>query len=180
MAYPVRPDSYSEINIFYTSTIYNKGAEVIRMMHTLLGADNFRKGMDLYFTRHDGQAVTCHDFACAMTDAFGIDLSRFKLWCSQSWTPRLQVSEHWNESSKEYELAISQSCLPTPGQEKKENFHIPVAFCLLDGERRELALDSNMLQLLEEKESFSFSGLAVRPVLSLLRGFSAPVVVEAW
>ncbi|MEN8198926.1 MAG: aminopeptidase N [Thermodesulfobacteriota bacterium] len=180
MAHSVRPDSYTEINNFYTSTVYNKGAEVIRMMHALLGADNFRKGMDLYFARHDGQAVTCDDFVAAMEDASGVDLDQFKLWYSQAGTPRIQVSEEWDGSSGEYRLHIEQSCPPTPGQEKKESFHIPLAFALLDEDGGELALDSNMLELRKEKETFTFSNLPARPTLSLLRNFSAPVRVEGW
>ncbi len=180
MAHPVRPDSYVEINNFYTVTVYNKGAEVIRMMHTLLGAQNFRKGIDLYFARHDGQAVTCDDFAAAMADASGMNLDQFKLWYSQSGTPLLQVEEMWDQEAEEYSLKIRQSCPATPGQESKEAFHIPVAFGLLDGKGKDISLGEDLLHLRQEEETFHFSGISERPVLSLLRGFSAPVKVEPW
>ncbi len=179
MAHPVRPDSYVEINNFYTVTVYNKGAEVIRMMHTLLGAENFRKGMDLYFKRHDGQAVTCDDFAAAMASASGVDLNQFKLWYSQSGTPELEVEEEWDENTKEYRLNITQSCLPTPGQENKQPFHIPLAFGLLDSTGKDMDTVQNMLELRAEEESYVFKDLPEKPVLSLLRGFSAPVKVKS-
>ncbi|MBU1417755.1 MAG: aminopeptidase N, partial [Proteobacteria bacterium] len=178
MAHPVRPDSYVEINNFYTVTVYNKGAEVIRMMHTLLGAEKFRKGMDLYFARHDGQAVTCDDFVAAMADASGVDLGQFKLWYSQSGTPLLQVQEDWNQKGGEYTLKIRQSCPPTPRQESKEPFHIPVAFGLLDSSGKDIPLSSNMLQLQKEEETFVFQGMKDRPVLSFLRGYTSPVKTE--
>ena len=116
MAHPVRPDSYVEINNFYTVTVYNKGAEVIRMMHTLMGAENFRKGIDLYFERHDGQAVTCDDFVAAMADASGLDLTQFSRWYSQAGTPVISVNEQWNESTKEYTLTLSQESSGSPFQ----------------------------------------------------------------
>lgn len=180
MAHPVRPDSYVEINNFYTVTIYNKGAEVIRMMHRLLGADKFRKGMDLYFERHDGQAVTCDDFVAAMTDASGIDLEQFKRWYSQAGTPVLEVEEEWNAEDHVYTLCLSQSCPSTPGQEKKQPFHIPIAFGLSDASGRDMKLQNNLLELREEKQTFSFPGIQEKPVLSLLRGFSAPVKIKSW
>jgi aminopeptidase N len=182
MAHPVRPDSYVEINNFYTVTVYNKGAEVIRMMHTLLGADNFRKGIDLYFERHDGQAVTCDDFVSAMAVASGVDLGQFKLWYSQSGTPELTVAEEWDESARQYKVTLSQACPATPGQEKKSKkaFHIPISIGLLDGSGADLAGQSHMLELTKDQESFTFSDLPEKPVLSLLRGFSAPVKVHSW
>ena len=180
MAHPVRPDSYVEINNFYTVTVYNKGAEVIRMMHTLLGVDNFRKGMDLYFQRHDGQAVTCDDFVAAMVDASGIDLEQFKRWYSQSGTPTLAVVEEWNEEKQEYLLTVSQSCPATPGQEQKQPFHIPVAFGLVDAGGKDMDTENTLLQLRKEKETFSFPDLPEKPTLSLLRGFSAPVKIKQW
>ncbi len=178
MAHPVRPDSYVEINNFYTVTVYCKGAEVIRMMHTLLGAQGFRRGMDLYFARHDGQAVTCDDFVAAMSDASGVDLEQFKLWYSQAGTPLLRVSESWDGEDGRYTLTVQQSCGPTPGQEVKQPFHLPVNIGLLDGRGNDMEGPETLLQLREEQQSFSFSGLAERPVLSFLRGFSAPVTVE--
>jgi aminopeptidase N len=182
MAHPVRPDSYAEINNFYTSTVYNKGAEVIRMMHTLLGAENFRKGMDLYFERHDGQAVTCDDFAAAMADASGVDLSQFKLWYSQSGTPQLNVAEEWDESTKEYRLKIAQTCPSTPGQKKedKQPFHMPLALALLDSSGKDMDNVEKLVELRKVEECFSFTNLPERPILSLLRGFSAPVKVTPW
>ncbi len=180
MAHPVRPDSYVQINNFYTATVYNKGAEVIRMMHTLLGVDNFRKGMDLYFQRHDGQAVTCDDFAAAMADASGIDLEQFKRWYSQSGTPTLAVEEEWNEEKHEYLLTVSQSCPATPGQEQKQPFHIPVAFGLVNSSGNDMGTENTLLQLRKEKETFSFLDLPEKPTLSLLRGFSAPVKIKQW
>lgn len=182
MAHPVRPDAYVEINNFYTVTVYNKGAEVIRMMHTLLGAARFRKGMDLYFERHDGQAVTCDDFVSAMAAASDVDLEQFKLWYSQSGTPELTVQEEWDEKNKTYRLTISQGCPSTPAQERatKRPFHIPVAFALLDATGAELDGHGKMLELREAEECFTFEDLAERPVLSLLRGFSAPVKVQPW
>ncbi|HID69638.1 MAG TPA: aminopeptidase N [Desulfobacterales bacterium] len=180
MAHPVRPDSYVEINNFYTVTVYNKGAEVIHMMHTLLGSENFRKGMDLYFERHDGQAVTCDDFVAAMASASGVDLDHFKLWYSQSGTPELEVEENWDENAKQYSLHITQSCPPTPGQAKKEPFHIPIAFGLLDSAGQDMDSGKSMLELHTERESFIFKDLPEKPVLSMLRGFSAPVKVKPW
>lgn len=180
MAHPVRPDSYVEINNFYTVTIYNKGAEVIRMMHRLLGVDNFRKGMDLYFERHDGQAVTCDDFVTAMADASGIDLEQFKRWYSQAGTPVLEVEEEWDAEEQVYTLNVSQSCPPTPGQETKLPFHIPIAFGLADASGRDMQVNSNLLELREEQQTFTFAGIQEKPVLSLLRGFSAPVKIKSW
>ncbi len=178
MAHPVRPDSYVEINNFYTVTVYNKGAEVIRMMHTLLGAPGFRRGMDLYFARHDGQAVTCDDFVAAMSDAAGVDLEQFKHWYSQAGTPVLRVSESWDGQHGKYTLTVQQSCASTPGQEVKQPFHLPMNIGLLDGRGNDMEVPETLLQLREEQQSFSFSGLAERPTLSFLRGFSAPVKVE--
>ena len=180
MAHSVRPDSYVEINNFYTVTIYNKGAEVIRMMHTLLGADNFRKGMDLYFQRHDGQAVTCDDFVAAMEDASGIGLKQFKRWYSQAGTPVIEVQETWNDSTSEYKLTLSQRCPLTPGQKKKEAFHIPIAFALLDSGGQDMKCATQLLELQKDTETFTFTELPEKPVLSLLRGFSAPVKTDPW
>lgn len=178
MAHPVRPDSYVEINNFYTVTVYNKGAEVIRMMHTLLGVQGFRRGMDLYFSRHDGQAVTCDDFVAAMSDAAGVDLEGFKRWYSQAGTPVLRVADFWDRKGGTYTLTVEQSCPSTPGQAEKHPFHIPLHIGLLDGQGKDMVAPGTLLQLREEKQSFTFSGIAERPVLSFLRNFSAPVHVE--
>ncbi len=185
MAHPVRPDSYIEINNFYTVTIYNKGAEVIRMMQTLLGRDGFRRGMDWYFQRHDGQAVTCDDFVAALADANGADLSQFKRWYHQAGTPELTVSDAYDPAARRYTLTVRQSCPPTPGQPRKEPFHIPLALGLLDAEGRDLPLrlegegapsgTTRVLELREAEHVFRFVDVPVRPVPSLLRGFSAPV-----
>ncbi len=182
MAHPVRPDSYVEINNFYTVTVYNKGAEVIRMIHTLLGIDNFRKGMDLYFQRHDGQAVTCDDFVAAMADASGVDLDQFKYWYSQSGTPALTVTEQWQEKDGKYRLTIRQSCPSTPSQSSfsKKAFHIPVRFGLLDSKGHDIDVGMTLLELKEKEQTFDFENLPEKPVLSLLRDFSAPVKVAPW
>ncbi|MGW8194257.1 MAG: aminopeptidase N [Desulforhopalus sp.] len=182
MAHPVRPDSYQEINNFYTTTVYNKGAEVIRMMHTLLGRRNFCKGMDLYFARHDGQAVTCDDFVAAMADGSGVDLQQFKNWYSQAGTPVLQVKSEWDEAHHEYKMLIRQSCPDTPGQVDKKPFHMPIAIGLLNSQGMDM-LDSGdsksvVLQFTEREQLFTFQGISERPVVSFLRDFSAPVRVE--
>ncbi len=190
MAHPVRPASYMEISNFYTVTVYEKGAEVVRMLHTLLGQKDFRAGSDLYFERHDGQAVTTDDFVQAMEEASGKDLSQFRRWYSQAGTPQLHITGAWDAESSRYTLTIQQSCEPTPGQEDKQPFHIPVAVSLL-GDAGKLALtlrdsapESNaeradntevVLNLTEAEQEFVFENLPERPVPSLLRGFSAPV-----
>ena len=189
MAHPVRPESYIEINNFYTATVYNKGAEVIRMMHRLLGADGFRKGMDLYFERHDGQAVTCDDFASAMEDASGVDLGQFRLWYSQAGTPQLKVSGHYDETAKSFELSVEQTVPDTPGQTNKKPMHIPFAVGLLDesGEDIPLKLEgensagdtTRVLDVTKEKQTFRFVDVPGKPVPSLLRDFSAPVRLKA-
>ena len=188
MAHPVRPDSFVEINNFYTVTIYEKGAEVVRMYYTLLGHDGFRKGMDLYFQRHDGQAVECDDFRAAMADSSGRDLKQFERWYSQSGTPRVKVATAYDALTKTYEITLSQSCSPTPGQSKKLPFHIPVAVGLLDAQGKDLVLslegqaDSSkttlILELTKASQSFRFTGVEQQPTPSLLRNFSAPVVLE--
>jgi aminopeptidase N len=185
MAHPVRPDSYAEINNFYTATVYNKGAEVIRMIHTLLGPKKFRAGMDLYFQRHDGQAVTCDDFVSAMQDASGVNLEQFKLWYSQSGTPVLKVSTTWDQATSRYHLTVRQSCQATPGQEEKMPFIIPLAIGLLNKNGRDILYDKGeeqggMLHLCREEETFTFSDIRERPVLSFLRDFSAPVKVDSF
>jgi aminopeptidase N len=185
MAHPVRPDAYMEISNFYTLTIYEKGSEVLRMIHTLLGPELFRKGSDLYFERHDGQAVTCDDFVKAMEDASGIDLTQFKRWYTQAGTPRLEVSEAYDEAAQTYSLTFRQSCPATPGQSEKLPFVIPVALGLLDAQGFEPPLrlqgesaaqgTSRVLSVTEAEQTFTFEAVAEKPLPSLLRGFSAPV-----
>jgi aminopeptidase N len=184
LAHPVRPDSYIEINNFYTLTVYEKGAEVVRMIHTLLGPDGFRKGSDLYFERHDGQAVTCDDFVSAMEDANGVDLSQFRHWYSQAGTPVISVRQHYDQSAQTLTLTLNQSCPPTPGQAVKEPLHIPVTVGLLnkDGSAAPCRLQGSetenaeiILHLTQEEQTFTFVGLTEKPALSILRGFSAPV-----
>ncbi len=185
MAHPVRPQSYIEINNFYTVTVYEKGAEVVRLYETLLGRDGFRRGMDLYFQRHDGQAVTVEDFRDAMADANGRDLSLMQRWYDQAGTPELHVRDTWDAARGHYTLHFRQSCPPTPGQPEKLPFLIPVRLGLLDGQGRALPLqlagepapagEERVLELTEAEQSFTFVGLAERPLPSLLRGFSAPV-----
>ena len=183
MAHPVRPESFIEISNFYTVTVYEKGAEVVRMVHGLLGAEDFRKGSDLYFERHDGQAVTCEDFVKAMEDASGRDLQQFRRWYSQAGTPVLTVSDEYDEQHKQYRLTIEQSCPATPGQKEKLPFHIPLRIGLLDGEGDDLVLNSAgdtelVLDVTEARETFIFDAIEERPLPSLLRGFSAPVRVK--
>jgi aminopeptidase N len=187
MAHPVRPESYMEITNFYTLTIYEKGSEVVGMIHTLLGPDLFRKGSDLYFERHDGQAVTTDDFVRAMEDASGRDLSQFRLWYEQSGTPELTVRDEFDDSAGIYRLTIKQSIPDTPGQADKKPQHIPFAIGLLGAEGESLPLKlaaddadaptDRVLELTDASHTFEFHGLSERPVPSLLRGFSAPVRV---
>ncbi|MBO9481057.1 aminopeptidase N [Salinisphaera sp. G21_0] len=183
MAHPVRPESFIEISNFYTVTVYEKGAEVVRMIHGILGPEDFRKGSDLYFERHDGQAVTCEDFVKAMEDASGRDLGQFRRWYSQAGTPVLKVSDEYDEENKQYRLTIEQSCPATPGQKEKLPFHIPVRIGLLDGEGEDLPLNNagdtdQVLDVKQEKETFTFDNIEERPLPSILRGFSAPVRVR--
>ncbi|WP_296002354.1 aminopeptidase N [Rugamonas sp.] len=187
MAHPVRPDSFVEINNFYTVTVYEKGAEVVRMYQTLVGRDGFRKGMDLYFERHDGQAVECDDFRAAMADANGRDLTQFERWYSQAGTPVVSAVTHYAAAARTFELVLSQSCPASAGQTAKLPFHIPVAVGLLDaaGQDMALALDGYqhgattlILELTEAEQRFVFTGVAEKPTPSLLRDFSAPVVLH--
>ncbi len=186
MSHPIRPDSYIEMNNFYTVTVYNKGAEVIRMMHTLLGVDGFRKGMDLYFERHDGQAVTCEDYICALESANNRDLKQFRNWYSQSGTPEVVVEEeHWDESTKSFNLTLSQSCPVTKEQPEKQPFLIPVKLTLMaeTGEELSVCYEGNkntefVVELTQEKQQFVFTGVDCPVKLSLLRDFSAPVKLE--
>jgi aminopeptidase N len=183
LAHPVRPETYIEINNFYTPTVYEKGAELVRMIETLLGADGFRAGMDLYFQRHDGQAATIEDFLQCFADASGRDLSQFKLWYSQAGTPELVTSLTWDKASKTAALRVDQVQPPTPGQPKKQPLHIPLRIALLgaNGQPIDLkletgeALPSGVLEVTKRSETFRFVDVPSRPVPSLLQGFSAPV-----
>jgi aminopeptidase N len=177
MAHPIRPESYLAIDNFYTITVYEKGSEVIRMYHTLLGAAGFRKGMDLYFSRHDGQAVTCDDFRAAMADANGKDLTQFERWYTQAGTPTVKAVGTYDAGKRSYTLQLSQSTPATPGQPSKLPFHIPVKIKLLDGAGGAL-LPERVLELTQESQAFVFTHIPSAPVLSLLRGFSAPVKVD--
>jgi aminopeptidase N len=182
MAHPVRPGSYQEINNFYTVTVYNKGAEVVRMLHHLLGADGFRRGTDLYFDRHDGQAVTTDDFVKALEDANDVDLSQFRLWYDQAGTPVVSVEEDYDPDKGRYALTLSQHTPETPGQKTKQPFHIPIDSALLDASGAAMPVwkdgaASGVLELREARRTFCFE-VGERPVPSLLRGFSAPVKLE--
>ena len=187
MAHPIRPASVGSIENFYTPTVYQKGAEVVRMIHTMLGEKDFRKGMDLYFDRHDGQAVTTEDFIKAMEDASGKDFSQFeKTWYNQAGTPTLDVKDDYNAETKEYRLTIKQSTPPTPGQPTKEPFHIPIRLGLLDSKGNDMTLqldnsqadlltNGDTLNLKEGETTFVFKNVPEKPIPSLLRNWSAPV-----
>jgi aminopeptidase N len=182
MAHPVRPDSYVEINNFYTATVYQKGAEVVRMMHTLVGRDGFARGMKLYFERHDGQAVTCDDFAQAIADAnpgseLASRLQPFKHWYAQAGTPRVTAQGRHDAESRRYTLTLAQHTPATPGQPDKQPFVIPVLTALYATDGRQLAPE-RLLVLEGASQSYAFEDVAEPPVLSLLRGFSAPVHLE--
>ena len=176
MAHPVRPDSYQEINNFYTATIYNKGAEVIRMQQILLGKAGFRRGMDLYFERHDGHAVTIDDFVAAMEDANGVDFSQFKRWYSQAGTPEVTVKSDFRDGC--LLLSCTQTCPPTPECQDKKPFHIPIRIALFDAHGNALPIENNLLELREKEQTFRFEGLPEKPIVSLLRDFSAPVIMQ--
>ena len=188
MAHPIRPDSYQEINNFYTATVYEKGAEVIRMLHTLLGHEGFRSGMDLYFSYHDGQAVTCDDFVDCMAEANGRDLGQFMRWYGQAGTPVVRAAGKWLASAGMYVLTLSQHLPATPGQSDKQPQVIPVRVGLIGPEGADLPLrfegeaqagaTERVLELTEAEQTWHFVGLEAEPVPSLLRGFSAPVVLE--
>ena len=185
LAHPVQPASYLAIDNFYTPTVYNKGAEVIRMMATIIGRTAFRRGMDLYFQRHDNHAVTIDDFVAAMADASGVDLSGFKLWYHQAGTPEISVSDTYDPASRRYSLTVTQRTPPTPGQPDKQPVVIPIAMGLLDGNGQELATQlegeadpipgTRVLLATKTESTFTFVDVASPPVPSLLRGFSAPV-----
>jgi len=182
LAHPVRPESYREINNFYTATVYEKGSEVVRMIRTILGADDFRKGMDLYFERHDGDAATIEDFLACFAEASGRDLKQFALWYSQAGTPSVSVSADWNETAKTFKVTLEQSLAPTPEQSRKALMHIPLAYGLILPDGAEFAGqpdaggDTNgLFELTKRKQTYTFSNVPGRPVLSINRGFSAPV-----
>ena len=183
MAHPVRPDQYLEISNFYTVTIYEKGAEVVRMMQTLVDREGFARGMKLYFERFDGQAVTCDDFAQAIADAnpdspLAAQLPQFKRWYSQAGTPHLRASGHHDRDARTYTLTFEQTCAPTPGQTDKQPFVIPVAMGLLGAEGQELPASARTHVLTQASETVVFEDVDTEPVPSILRGFSAPVVLD--
>lgn len=190
-AHPIKPSSYIEINNFYTATIYEKGAEVIRMIHTLLGPEGFRKGMDRYFELYDGQAVTTEDFVNAMSVANdNYDLTQFKNWYHQAGTPVLDFHFKYDENTKDFTIRVDQSCPPTPGQGHKKPFHMPLGLGLLGKDGKELPLNlkesahqpqikDGILHLRHETEEFVFQGVETNPTPSLNRGFSAPVKIYA-
>ena len=188
LAHPVRPDNYIRIDNFYTPTVYNKGAELVRMIHTLLGRDGFRRGMDLYIRRHDNQAVTIEDFVAAMQDASGVDLGQFMRWYEQAGRPEITIEDRWDEATKSYELSIAQKVPPTPGQTEKLPMLIPIAMGLLGPDGAELPTrleeeaesrdGTRVITLAEARESFRFVEVPAPPVPSLLRGFSAPVKLK--
>ena len=182
LAHPVRPETYREINNFYTATVYEKGSEVVRMIHTILGPDDFRKGMDLYFERHDGDAATIEDFLACFAEASGRDLKQFSLWYSQAGTPSVSVSSEWNEARRTYKVTLEQSVAPTPGQSRKALMHLPLAYGLIlpdgaefDGQPTGGEARGGVFHLTKRKQTFSFTDVPGRPVLSINRGFSAPV-----
>jgi aminopeptidase N len=182
LAHPVRPEIYHEINNFYTSTVYDKGAEVVRMIRTLLGPETFRKGMDLYFTRHDGEAATVEQFVQCFADVSHRGMTQFMRWYSQAGTPDVKVAPHYDSRARTYRLDINQTVPPTPGQSNKEPMLIPLAlgFVGKDGSDLPMVLDGKplprgVIELTQPNQSFLFTGLAERPVPSLNRGFSAPI-----
>ena len=182
LAHPVRPDSYLEVNNLYTATVYNKGAELIRMFRLILKKDGFRQGMDCYFDRFDGQAVTCDDFADALSEGSQIDLTPFKAWYSQSGTPRVRVREHYDQDTQSYTLHLSQVTLPTPDQAEKKPLPIPLLMALFKPSGEPYLLENaqpeSLIVLDQPLMDIVFKGLPEKPVLSILRGFSAPVLIE--
>lgn len=185
MAHPVRPDHYIEINNFYTVTVYNKGAEVVRMIRNLVDAEGFRKGTDLYFARHDGQAVTTDDFVRAMEEANGMDLTQFKRWYDQAGTPEITLIEEYDAANNTFQLTLQQYTPATPGQDVKQPFHIPLRVGLLDSLGNDMPLQLTAdaaesvttltLSLTEAEQVFTFHVVPEKPLVSIGRGFSAPV-----
>lgn len=188
MTHPVRPDSYIEINNFYTTTVYNKGAEVIRMIHTILGTEQFQRGMDIYFERNDGKAATCEEFVFCMETGSGRNLDQFRNWYRQPGTPLVEIDEKWDPEKKSYQLIFRQSIAKMQGINKKCLMHIPLRFGLLDPDGVELHFSGrknkqvfqcgDVFELTQETEKIVFDNLEKKPVLSILRGFSAPVKVK--
>lgn len=182
LAHPVRPDSYVEINNFYTATVYEKGAEVIRMLKTLIGLEAFRKGMDIYFKKYDGQAVTTDEFVASMSEASNMDLTQFKLWYTQAGTPEISIKESFDANNQVYRLTLTQHCKATPNQNSKLPMHIPIAIGLLDSVTGKdlLSEKTKILQLTQKEQTFEFKNLkGNKPILSILRGFSAPVKIKS-
>jgi len=179
LAHPIRPESYIEISNFYTATVYNKGAEVIRMLHTLLGPQKFREGTDLYFSRHDGEAVTCEDFVAALEDASGVDLGQFRLWYSQAGTPRVRASLSHEPAGGRARLTLEQTIPATPGQPSKQPMLIPLRVALFGELTGQRLGEEQIVQLDAARHELLFEGVNERPVLSINRGFSAPVIIEA-
>jgi aminopeptidase N len=184
LAHPVRPGSFKEINNFYTATVYEKGSEVCRMIRTIVGAEDFRKGMDLYFERHDGDAATIEDFVAVFAEVSGRDFTQFSLWYDQAGTPSVTVNTKWDESASSFTVTLEQTLAPTPGQPDKKVMHIPLSYTLIgtDGENYTIAPDgsddTHVLHLTERSQTFTFSGLKSKPVLSINRGLSAPVNIH--
>ncbi|MER9686924.1 aminopeptidase N [Mesorhizobium sp. M0139] len=186
LAHPVRPRRYREINNFYTATVYEKGSEVVRMIRTILGAEAFRAGMDLYFERHDGEAATIEDFLKVFEDASGRDLSQFALWYHQAGTPNLTVSSTHNPATREFTLEIEQSVPPTPSESRKRLMHIPLAFGLVGAGGEPVAyggvegatVEDGIIHIRKRRHMVRFSGVAERPAVSLNRGFSAPITLS--
>ena len=190
LAHPARPDQYAEINNFYTATVYEKGAEIVRMLHTLLGPDGYRAALDLYFERHDGEACTIEQFLQCFIDSSGRDLSQFGLWWRQAGTPRVAVTESYDAAAGSYRVALRQHTPPTPGQAEKHPLHLPLLFGLLDPSGAECAETPSsdaplrstergwLLEMTEETAEIRVEGVTSRPRLSLNRGFSAPIIVE--
>ncbi|MEE8253194.1 MAG: aminopeptidase N, partial [Hyphomicrobium sp.] len=185
LAHPVRPESYIEINNFYTATVYEKGAELVRMIQTLLGREAFRRGMDLYFERHDGEAATVEEFITCFENASGTNLTQFRLWYSQAGTPELVCALRYDKTKKKAELSVEQALPPTPGQPHKKPLHIPLKLGLLGGNGHDVPLKlesgeelhDGVLPITKRKQTFRFADVPTRPVPSLLRQFSAPVNV---
>ena len=188
MAHPIRPESYEEINNFYTTTVYEKGAEVIRMLQTLLGKDGFKRGLDLYIREHDGSCATCEDFLNAMAEANMRNLNQFKRWYSQAGTPHIRVRTHWGAQRTTSAVSLTQFCPPYPGQDMKEPFFIPFDIALFNSKGTPIALQlqeettakgtSRVLELTDEEHTWVFVGVKEQPIPSLARNFSAPIIVD--